>query len=468
MGILTRIADGVVNALSGIGTARDPRSYSGYTWRYFDDQEIEAAYLGSWLMRKGIDKPALEMVRERRDWQADADDIKLLEAEERRLDLWNKLKLAEIYRGLGGGAMVLWIAGDDPTQPINPDGIRQGSLRNIHVWHKARIFIAEMRTDPADEWYGLPQYYMLSAAAGQSQVQIHPSRVIPFRGDPTPCVNRYSWMEMFWGVSKVQTVIDAVQNSDTSQAGFAALIKDARNRRIGMPGLTDMVSTSRGEAILQARANAMAMGESLLGVTFFDSGDGSGKGGETIEDRQIAWTGMPDIMMSYLAIVAAAFDMPATVMLNKSPDGQNSTGTSDLAIWEKTVKARQGLDLKPCLDQFDAVFIPSVLGALKPDISWAFGPLSTLSEAEEANVFDKTMDALTKAEALHIMPDVAFVKAGQNLLVEREWMPGLDAALAELPDDERYGLDGGLEPEPIVDPNAVPEDPSKIVPIEGA
>ena len=51
-----------------------------------------------------------------------------------------------------------------------------------------------------------------------------------------------------------------------------------------------------------------------------------------------------------------------------------------------------------------------------------------------------------------------FIKVVQNLLSEREWTPGIDAALKELPEDIRFGI---MQGDPSnTDPNA--PDPSAL------
>jgi hypothetical protein len=184
-----------------------------------------------------------------------------------------------------------------------------------------------------------------------------------------------------------------------------------------------MLATQQGEQILTARMNAVAQLESMLGVTFYDSGDGSGQGGETIEDRQMVWAGIPDINNNYAAFCAAAGDMPATVFLGKSPDGQNSTGQSDQDIWEKTIKAKQDLDLRPCMN-----------------------------EKDEATTFKTFMEAVTALVATGMIPEIAMEKALQTVLSERGWLPGLDGALAELDEAERFP---SLDQPDETDPNLI-------------
>jgi phage-related protein (TIGR01555 family) len=189
-----RANDGIANVVTGIGTNRDPRAYNVYCLSRLSDQQIDAAYRASWVMRKIIDKPATEMVREWRDWQADAEQIKLLEALERKLDLRNKIRRAEVLRGLGGCGMVLWVGREDPALPINPRTLTTGSLRGIHVWHKSRFQLDDMETDPGSDWYGYPKFYRLQTRDGR-QIRLHPSRVIALRGHEVPDISTAGWQD---------------------------------------------------------------------------------------------------------------------------------------------------------------------------------------------------------------------------------------------------------------------------------
>lgn len=450
--------DGLISLVSGMGTTTDPRTWSRYHARYMSDQEIDAAYRGSWVCRKAIDKPATEMVREWRDWQAESADIAKLEAEEKRLDIRNKVRRAEILRGLGGAGMVLYVGGSTPEQatPLDPTKIKAGDLKALHVWHRSRFTLGEMITNWADPWFGHPSYYevQLSGVTGGTSTKFHPSRVVAFKADPVADIMGVDFQTQFWGQSKVQTIIDAITNVDTADNGFAALIKDARNRRIYIPKLLDQLATAAGEATLAKRLQAFALGESSYSVSWLDGGDGDGKGAEKIEDRQMSWAGMPDIMAAYRTAAAAAADMPATVLWGISPQGMNATGDSDIQLWGKAIKGRQDLDLRPCMTQIDAALIPSALGKVDDGIWYEWAPLSSQSEKDEATTFWNTMQAVKIAQDTGTIPDVAMSKGLQTLIEERGWIPGLGDALAEIPEDERYPALGAPDPnEP--DPSAM-------------
>lgn len=448
MGFLRNIADGLTNAFTGLGTSSDPRRGNAYAFTPLTQHQIESAYRGSGLMRKVIDIPAFDMVREWRDWQAEADQITALEAEERRLGIQDKILRAEVLRGLGGGALILGAPGE-PAMPISKS-LGKDALQYIHVVNRWQLRLGDMVDDPTDPLFGGPRFFEVQT--GQGQRRIHPSRVVCFKGDPLPNLIGTGWEDQFWGESRVQRVLDAVQDSDTARAAFAALISKARNVIVGIPNLTDLVSTAEGEKALEKRLAAMMMGESIYNVTLRDAGDGSPGAGETIDHRQVTWTGIPEIIRVFAEAVSAVADIPVTRLWGRSAEGMNASGDSQQKDYHKHVRARQTLLLQPCLGQLDAVLIPSALGSRPAEVWWQFAPLDTPTEAEEATRFKTTMEAVEKVQNTGAIPEEAFAKGLQSTLIEGGWMPGLEGALAEIPEGERYGIAAEAEE---TDPSAL-------------
>lgn len=436
MGIVRRMVDGLSNALTGMGGRNDTRRGNVYCFVPLDQASIENAYRSSGLLRKVIDIPAFDMVREWRDWQADKDQIEKLEAEEKRLGIQGKVMLAEILRGLGGGALILGAPGT-PAMPI-AKGLGIDSLQYIHVVNRWQLHAQEWVDDPTDPLFGGPRYWEVHTSQGRPR--IHPSRVICFRGDPIPGIVGQNAIDAFWGESRVQRVLDAVQNSDTAQAAFSALIAKSRNTIVGIPGLLNLTSTQEGEALIASRMNSFSMGESMFNVTLKDNGTGEEGSGETIDHRQVVWAGIPDIMYAFATFVAAVADIPVTRLLGKAAEGMSASGDSQQKDWNKMVLAKQKLLLAPCLDQLDAVLIPSALGSTPDEVWYQFAPLDSPTEAEEATRFKTTMEAVEKVQATGAVPDEAFAKALQNTIVEGGWMPGLEGALEEIQESERYGI----------------------------
>ncbi|TXC63689.1 anti-CBASS protein Acb1 family protein [Sphingosinicella ginsenosidimutans] len=409
----------------------------------FSHQLALAAYMSSGMLRKVISIPADDRVREWRDWQAEKEQIEALEQEERRLGLASKVRFAELLRGIGGGALIL-IAEGDHSQPLLPERIAKGGLVAINVVSRWQIQGEDWVQDLADPDYGKPRMWRISSG-GTAQQRIHPSRVVCFRGDPIPDGAMVAQEEAFWGDSRLLRVFREVQRSDDTQAWFAALVKKAKLLRFGIPGLSGMDQDK-----IAARVAMIAQGESVLNATVYETATSTDGAGEKIDDYQVSWAGIPAVMDAFDQRIAAVSDIPFTRLTGRSPAGMNATGEHDMDNWNKVVVAGQKLETRPCLEQIDPFLIRSA-GIDPAAVTWAFAPLDVPSEKETAETFKTTVDALVALNNTGAIPEEAFAKGVQNLIVEREYMPGLDQALADIPEDERYGI----EPEPQADPEAV-------------
>lgn len=457
MGVVRNFFDGLSNALTGAGGRGDPRTANRYSFIPLTQQDIENAYRGSGLMRKIIDIPAEDTVREWREWKGDAKDLSSLWAEEKRLGIPQKVKRAEVLRGLGGGALILGLPGD-AAMPANVNAMGQGKLEYIHVVSRYHLTAEGQWVDnPLDPLFGGPRMWMLNTGSGQ--VRVHPSRVVCFTADEVPGLINASAEDVFWGESRVHRVLSAVQDCDTARTAFANLISKASRTRVGIPNLSEQLSAPTGEADLTKRIANFALGESLFNATIYDAGAGkdSGNPGEQIDDVQYTFTGMKDVMEAFGLWAAAISDIPATRLLGRAAEGMNSSGESQQRDWNKQIRARQTLVTGPCLDKLDQFLIPSALGNVDGKIWYEFPPLDLPDEKTVAETFKITMEAAEKLQMTGAIPDVAFNKGLQSTITEAGWMPALEGALSEIPEDERFGgepdEDEDEEPAPVVEPD---------------
>lgn len=436
--VLSLFRDGLLNAMTGTGTSRDPRRANSYVRPVLTQADIAASYSGSGMMRKIVRTPALDMVREWRDWSGlDDEQAAKLFDEEKRLAVRQRILAVETLRGLGGGALILGLPGDLATPA--PTSIGTGGLRFIHAVSRWHLKFDTLDTDANSETFGEPLMWKLDTTDGQQS--IHPSRVIPFRADTSASTTMIggSSDDVFWGEAAVQQCLESVQDYDAVHAGFAALANKARVLRVGVRGLYEMIAEGRDGDIFK-RLAAMATGESLHNAIVFDAGDEEGKGGEKIEDATYSFAGAKDMLNAAGERVAAIADIPATRLLGRAPEGMNASGDSQQVDWNKRVRAMQTLDLAPCLDRLDRYLIPSALGSVPPEAAYEFAPLDTESQGDRATRFKTLMEGVVQLQNTATVPDQAFNRGVQSLLVEEAFLPELEAALAGIPDDERYGI----------------------------
>lgn len=445
--------DGLLNAVTGMGTSADPRNASRYAFCPLSTHQIEAAYRGSGMMRKCIDIPALDMVRAWRDWQADDADIEMLEAEEKRLGLRQKIYEAEILRGLGGGAIIMGVAGL-PSEPM-PAISKQG-IAFLHVISRYQITLGPVDMDPLSANYGQPAYFTVN---DDKQTQIHPSRVVCFTGDIIPQLLTTTWEDRFWGESRIQRLMNAVKNSDTAQDAFAALLHKARVTRVGIPDLASLVVDPEGETAIGKRLLAMAVGESIHNISLFDSGNGTSNPGESITDFQVAWSGMDAVMAAFDKRLCAVADIPATRLLGESPGGLNASGDGQQQDWHKHVSAMQSLRLSLCIDKLDIALIPSATGKVADKSIWyQWAALDVPDEKAVAETNKIRVETAFRAQETGAIPDAAFSEGFQSLMVESGLLPALEVSLERIPIEQRYGItqEGPVE---VDDPSALTGEP---------
>lgn len=443
--------DGLQNALSGMGMGADKQAYNRWTLSAYDyAAEAEAAYRTSWLGRKIHDLPPFDMTREWRSWQADEKQIEALEAEEKRLGLRLKVMQALVWARLrGGAALVLGGLPGDVRLPANAGAIGKGGLKYVHVVTRDQIMVTDVIRDINDAFFGQPKAYSLTGENGS--VDIHPSRVIPFVGQPLPPTMRAGGAaDLFWGDPLWSTIRDAVTNAAVTHEGIAQMIQEAKVDTISIPGLMELVATEAGEARLVRRMNVANLAKSITNSRIMDAE-------EKWETRQLSFTGLPDVLMAFLNVVAGAADIPVTRLLGTSAKGLNATGEGDEKNYLSMIGSRQEVELRPLLERLDEYLIPSALGSRPPEVHFTFAPLQE-SEPKILADIEKTRAETVQIYAnAGLIPDSALAKTVQNALVESGQWPGLEAALAEA--EAEGDIAGILEEPEDPDPSALTTGP---------
>jgi len=171
MTILRTITDGLANLMSGRGTQIDRNAHRFWHHTPMPAEQIEAAYRSSWLISKIVDVPAMDMVREWREWEAEADDVKRIEDEERRLKVRETILTGLIYGRLGGGIVVIG-SGTDMASPARPTD-KVLYLKALPRWF---VTLGETDWDVTSENFGEPAYFTLNGDVEPRQVLRLPGR----------------------------------------------------------------------------------------------------------------------------------------------------------------------------------------------------------------------------------------------------------------------------------------------------
>lgn len=420
--------DGIANLITSIGANNPALAGNFYAPVVISDQQLEAAYVGSTWFGKIIDIPADDATKNWRTWSADkVDSVKIFEAEQ-DMSIPHRVREALVYARLYGGSVMLPLGlPGETTEPFDVRRTGRGMLKGVAVVPRPLVTTStEAVMDPLDPYYGRPQSYTIGGRT------FHPSRVIHLNGKRNPS---FLTTRDPWGVPVYVSLMDSLRYSEAGAAVMSILLNEAKTDIVSIKDFMAHMVNPAMESLYIKRFELIARAKSIANVTLLD-------GEDKWEQKQINFSGLPDVVFAFLTMLAGAADIPVTRLLGTSAKGLNATGEGDEKNYFENVGARQRLDLSPQLRVFDEMFLRSVLGTDPKSISHEWTPLKQMSVQELAAVeklYAETNTALVNAGNVDVF---ALGKAYERRMIESGAWPGFEQAreeseaAGELPDVE--------------------------------
>ncbi|ACL61328.1 DUF1073 domain-containing protein [Methylobacterium nodulans] len=413
------LADRLANLLTGLGGPRDKGAGALHVHVPRGRAELDAAYRDNWLARKIVDVVPFDMLREWRQWQAAPAEVASIEAAETRLRLrevlLRALRLARLH---GGAAILIGDGAPDPAAPLLPETIGPGGLRYLHALGRDAIRAGAIERDPLSPWFGEPAAY--AVAGGQT---VHPSRVIRLVGAPVP---EEAGGDAF-GDSVLQALLEAIDQATSAAAHIAAMLPEAKQDVISVPGLSQALATEEGTRRLTERFGYAASMKSMFGMLLLE-GDGRSPEGERYQQKQLDFSGLPEVARLFLQTAAGAADIPVTRLLGQSPAGLDATGDADLRNYYDHIAARQAVELTPALARLDALLLRHALGRPAPEIWYAWRPLLQTSERDKAEIGRLRAETAALLARENLTPRDVLAAGVEGWLVNADLFPGIEAA----------------------------------------
>lgn len=294
--------------------------------------------------------------------------------------LWKALAFKRAY---GGGAVLLGaVDGQALDQPLDLEKVR--SFDFVTALEARELQPLLYYADPTKPKYGEPAVYMLTPnlpgapvekSAQLLTVRIHESRLLIFNG--TQVSNQQiSTTSAGWGDSIFTRIWRALSNFQMSWQAASVLLQDFSQAVYGMKGLADAIAQDRDDEIITKMQLAERM-RSTARAMIIDAED-------TFERKQTPVSGMPELLTLQCQRLAAAFDMPLTLLMGISPGGLNATGASDIQLFYDRVDAARTRDLLPALERVALITFHAL--KIKEPKAWAikFPPLAQPTEKETA------------------------------------------------------------------------------------
>lgn len=427
--------DGLYSLIGKLGVVgQDKAASTVYGAPLMTEAELLNAYRGSWLARKIIDIPALDSCRNWRAWQAEEDQIGLIEAEEVRLGVRSKVLEARTKARLFGGAAIYISTGDArPEEEFNPERVGKGGIRFLNVMLPRHVQAGEIETDPESPNFGKPAYYTLTSQT-RGQVRIHPSRLVIFTGAPHVDLELSQSQANSWGDSVLISTLQAIKNADATAGNVARMIFEARVDVIKMNGLMERFAEPGYEDRVVRRYELAAMQKDVNGFLLMDTE-------EEYEQKSTSFAQLPELMDRFVQLCAGAADIPVTRLLGMSPAGMNSTGTHDMKNYHDRISASQELEMKPAMVLMDEALIRSALGGRPKEVWYKWAPLEQMNEKEIVEIGEKSAIIIEKLQQTGLFAQEALAAAATNMMVESGVIPGLEQYVENAPTPD-YDMSG--------------------------
>ncbi len=376
-------ADGWFNAFTALGVAgADKRKAADFYARRISEFEAEEVWRGDDIIARIVETLPRVMFRNGFDVSVSdetpskpADPPKTEKGELSRLDRarrdkldqveWKKglakklseLKVVSTYieamdkaRAFGGSAILLGVDEngrrfEDATRFEEPLDLRRvKDVRWLTVLRPHECQPASWYGSMLSPDYGKPKTYRVvrdtMGGGGARSLLVHESRLIPFFGIVTS--TRQRAMNNSWGDSILLRVLEVVSDFQQAHQASAHLMLDFAQAVMKVKGLFQLVVGNQSKAI-EKRAELVAMSRSVARMVMLDSE-------EEFERAVTPVTGLPELLDRQAQRVAAAAQMPVTLLMGQAPAGLNATGDSDIRWYYDYAANERELHLRERLD----------------------------------------------------------------------------------------------------------------------
>lgn len=412
---------------SGIGSEFDYGQYQApATVRLSplqQDKFVVDLYFSDWAAKKGVCIPVDDQLRDGWGYEGMTDEQSaLLTTFEDSLNVLEKFKQAmRLERLIGGCVIFLGIAdgAEKPCEPVNYEALQKGCLKFMNVIPRTRITNTTLNYDPLSPTYGEPETYWVNG------IQVHRDRLILFKGDPLLEVPDSSIMPSQWlrndgfGVSILMAALDDLTRATGSRQAAYQLVQRA-SVFLFQADTMDLQSTKQGQSAMKKMQDIVNQINLFRGaVVDRQPGDS-----DPITTISPSFGSVPELVMTFMQTLAAAFDIPGSRFFSQAPGGLNAgDGGTSLENYYGGLESKRMQELRPRLMKWLKVAGPSVLGdeysGVKIDV--IFEPLWSLSALEQSQV--RTADvanviALQTAQLLSDAEALDELKHRDALMVE--------------------------------------------------
>jgi len=248
------------------------------------------------------------------------------------LGIMKKVKRHLTVDRINGGSLMFFGLDDggETDDELNINNLKEISFVQVYDRFRVQIQDSDIQKDPNEPRFNLPEFYEITPENGM-QFKAHYSRVHILDGLEVSERSRIaleSWgnpvfQEIFNKLSSTVSVFDNVQ--DITYDFIQTILQIDNLQQMIYAGETDKV---------RERLNIIDEGRSMMHTILLDSKEKYYKESSTV-------SGLDKIMQEFYIVLAAVARTPVTLLMGRSPAGENSTGKADFESFYGWVESYQ-------------------------------------------------------------------------------------------------------------------------------
>ncbi|MCL2519742.1 MAG: DUF1073 domain-containing protein [Spirochaetaceae bacterium] len=275
---------------------------------------------------------------------------------------YQALKNAMLAAALYGGGAILIINDEPLNKPFFADKVNKDTILGFRALDRWQL------GDKA-------HYYDENSEFVYNGITVDPSRLILLKGTDAPAL--YDKELKGWGLSDLERTLLPVRNWQKNQRVIYELLDEAKIDILKIDGLSEQLLTDSGTKRLSNLTETIARLKDYRSLLVLGSND-------SYEQKQINFSGLPDILRENRITVASALRMPLTKLFGLSASGFSS-GEEDMDNYYATIESVIRPRARRVLNELLPIALRKVCGFV-PDYSYTFSNLKLVDIKEEEAV----------------------------------------------------------------------------------
>lgn len=299
---------GFSSLFDNLGQNKDVLKNTSFSRVYRLAQEVcENVFISSWIGKRIVTLPVQTALKNGLVFECEDNKV-----EERVWELYKDLKIesliieaqksADIY---GSSVLILQDKNQDPLSKAK-------DYKSLKITHAEYPFYSV--SPSPDNLYQGGVFSITNPA-----MSVDESFCAIFQGEPV--IQRLRPDYKYYGMSVYQSIWTALVNDSTIMTAVANITWRSSIRHYRLKGLKEQVLAGRQDQVLD-RMSLLDSSASIFGSVVMDAEDEMQVVSQSI-------SGLADIDKRSAERLSAASGIPATILLGKSPDGQNASGDGD-------------------------------------------------------------------------------------------------------------------------------------------